>query len=456
VKHCMALALAGALVLSGCYDGSESTDTNPLAPSLDAAAVQVTTVADAGAGSLRAALAAAEQDSSITRIQFSSGLGTIALVAPLSYAGPQALKLQGAGATLDASGLTAGTLTALLVDGAAGFAIQDLSIVNSPGTALTVKVPATATGTFAVELTRFTAKNAQLHGVLINDQAHYFEDPETESQDGSDAALQVRVTASLFEGNGFGAADQDGLRVNEGGAGNLDFVALGTVFTGNGADGLELDERGAGDAVFTVQQSTLLNNGAKVNDPIDFDDGMDVDEFADGSLIGRVIQTTANDNFEEGFDLNENDAGDLRIDMDQVQASGNAEEGVDLEEDDDFIGGGDLIADLRNVTTLRNGSSDGDAGLKLRERGDGSILSRIVQATASDNLIDGIQIREQDGGSVDAQIVNSTASGNDGNGVRVRGEGVAKLQSVTAEGNGADDFTADAGITMTQVGTTVP
>jgi hypothetical protein len=150
-------------------------------------------------------------------------------------------------------------------------------------------------------------------------------------------------------------------------------------------------------------------------------------------------------------DLNENDAGDLRVEMTQVEANGNPEEGVDLEEDDDFIGGGDLVADLRQVTTLENGSAGGDAGLKLRERGDGTIQSDIVNATASANHIDGIQLREQDAGLVDTRIVGATASLNAGNGLRLRGEGQARVQALTAEGNGLLPLAADAGIAVIEV-----
>ncbi|HEU5039912.1 MAG TPA: hypothetical protein VFT84_03765, partial [Gemmatimonadales bacterium] len=300
---------------------------------------------------------------------------------------------------------------------------------------------------FAVTLERFTASGNVLHGVLINDQAEYFTDPESTSPDGSAAGLVVRVTGSRFEANGFGLIDQDGLRVNEGGEGSLDFEARGSSFSGNGADGVELDERAAGDAVFSIQQSEVLGNGTF--DASDFDDGLDVDESGDGSIVGTVIQVTASDNAEEGLDLNENDAGDLRVEMTQVEASRNGEEGVDLEEDDDFIGGGDLVVSLRNVTTRDN--TGGDAGLKLRERGDGAILGRIVNPVSTGNAGDGIQLREQDGGLVGAEIVSAIASDNAANGVRLRGEGEVKLQSLTADGNGDLPVAADAGIVVTEV-----
>jgi hypothetical protein len=448
VKRCSAFALAGALVLAGCDDSTDGNDASPLAPAFGAAIVRVTGGADAGPGSFRAAIAAAELDPSITRVQLAPGVGTITLSSPITYGGSQALTIQGSGAELDAGGIAIGE-AALLVEVASGLSIRDLTISNSPGTGVTIKVPAGATGIFTVELERFTARNNGLHGVLINDQAGYFDDPESTSPQGSAAGLVVRVTESRFEENGFADLDQDGLRVNEGGAGSLDFLAVGTAFVGNGADGLELDERASGDVTFTVQQTAFQDNGTM--DPADFDDGFDVDEASSGSVIGRVVRVTANGNAEEGLDFNENDAGDLRVEMIQVEASDNSEEGVDLEEDDDFVGGGDLIADLRNVTTLGNGSAGGDAGLKLRERGDGSILSRIVNPVASGNLADGIQLREEDAGVADADVVSATASDNADSGLRLRGDGQVRVQSLTAEGNGDERIEADAGIVVTEV-----
>jgi len=445
VQRWSALAAAAAIAVAGCDDAAESA--GPLGPTLATASVGVTSAADAGPGSLRAAVAAASADPVVTRIQLAPGLGTIALAQPIAYTGTQPLAIHGAGAAIDASGLPAGAEAALVADATAGIAIRDLAISGSPGAGLTVKVPSAATGTVTVDLDRVTIAGNAGHGVLINDQAEYFNDPNSTSSGGSAAGLVVRVTASTFEGNGFGDLDRDGLRVNEGGDGGIDFTALGSTFAANGADGIELDERAAGDAAFVLQQVEIQRNGPR--DPDDLDDGLDVDESGDGSVIGRLVQVTASDNLEEGLDLNENGAGDLRVEMTEVEASRNGEEGVDLEEDDDFIGGGDLVVSLRAVTTT--GNTGGDAGLKLRERGDGGILGRIVSPASTGNAEDGIQLREQDGGVVDAEIVSATASDNLANGVRLRGDGQVRIQSLTAACNGDDDILTDAGIVVTEV-----
>ena len=56
--------------------------------------------------------------------------------------------------------------------------------------------------------------------------------------------------------------------------------------------------------------------------------------------------------------------------MTNVEANGNLEEGIDFEEDDDLQDGGDMIATRSGHRGREHG---GDAGLKIRERGRGSI-----------------------------------------------------------------------------------
>ncbi len=449
MKRSTAFALAGALAVAACADSPDAPSAPSLDPSFAAgASTQVVNSADAGPGSFRQAILDANADPSITRIQVPSGVGAIPLSSTITYSGAQPLTIQGGGAVLDGSGLPAAA-SALVADGGGDLSIRDLTIGNAPGTGLTVKVPAGAAGVVTIELDRFTARDNHLHGTLINDQTFYFDDPASAAPDGSDAGLVVRVSASRFEGNGFGLIDQDGLRINEGGLGSLDVRVHGTTFADNGADGLELDERAAGDVAFILQQSALTGNGAFTAD--DFDDGIDVDEAGDGDLVGQFVQVTASENFEQGVDLNENDAGDIRVTMTQVEANGNNEEGIEFEEDDDFAGGGDIEANLRNVTTLGNGALDGDAGLKVREKGAGNLKARIMNATSSDNTIGGIQIREASGGDIDAEIVSATASNNAGDGLKLLGSGQVRVQSLTAAGNGGERIEADDAITVTEI-----
>jgi hypothetical protein len=403
------LLAAGATLLAACSDSSTETPLAPNPPGINAAmgaSAQVTTAANDGAGSLRAAIEAANADPSITHILIKNNLGTVALESPIHYLGSQALTINGSGLTLDGTALSAGE-PGFLADGGADLKITGLSIENAPGYGLQVEVPSNATGVKSLTLDRFTVRNSGLHGVLMNDQATPLLSPNPEdgdvidpavAQGGSDAGVVVRITNSTFENNGFEALDNDGVRINEGGNGHLDFSISGSNTTGNGADGIELDERGAGNAVFSVMHTSITENGFfDLNTPPedrDLDDGIDVDEWGDGDVIGRFVQVNANDNAEQGVDLNENEAGDLKVTMVNVEGSRNGQEGIEFEEDDDVAGGGNIDADLRGITTNGNGvpgleddeGGSGDGGLKSREKGNGDNYTRIVGAVSSNNL----------------------------------------------------------------------
>ena len=72
-------------------------------------------------------------------------------------------------------------------------------------------------------------------------------------------------------------SDRDGLRVNEGGEGDLTItVRVLALLEDNGADGIEVDERGAGDVRVEMFGTRLTRNGPF--DPTDLDDGFDIDE----------------------------------------------------------------------------------------------------------------------------------------------------------------------------------
>ncbi len=448
------IVVAGLVVIAGCSD-------NPSAPvsanvggvstivSLDQS-VRVTTNADAGPGSFRSAVLAANGDAGIAAIKFDKDLGTILLESPVTFTGPQALEIKGADGDISGASLAAGE-DAFVADGGGDLTISRLTVRNAPGVGIKILVPSTKTGIVSVTLDNVIMRSNGEQGALINDQSGYLIDPESVSSDGSEAGLRVRVKGSSFLDNGFGSIDQDGLRVNEGGLGDLDAVIVHTKVIANGGDGIELDERGAGSAIFTVEHSQLDRNGSFSS--LDYDDGIDVDEAGDGAIDATFNHVTVNGNFEQGVDLNENDAGELRVFMNKVEASDNAEEGVEFEEDDDFAGGGDIIALLKSVTTLRNGANDGDAGLKIREKGDGNISAEIEKPVSSDNLIGGILIREDGAGNLDATVENAIASGNNGSGIKFdensTGNLAGRVLKATASGNSGAGIAAEQALSGT-------
>src|SRR5262245_53538745 len=305
-----------------------------------AADVAVTNANDSGPGSFRAAIAAANGDPSIGRVVF-AGVGTVELAGTVEYTGAQGLEIVGNGAVLDGSLLAADT-DAFAAETPGNLTVRTLTVRDASGEGLSYQVPGGSSATKTVTLDRVQVLGNGSHGVLVNDQdfAEQAGDPdegEPPNPAGSDASVVVSVAKSTIVGNGNQGNDRDGIRVNEGAAGELAFTLADTRVEGNGGDGVELDERGAGGVDFDVSGSKLTENGPF--DPEDFDDGMDVDESLDGDVTGTVTRTIASDNFEEGLDLNENDAGDMNLSLSQLQANGNREEGIDLEEDDDFAGG---------------------------------------------------------------------------------------------------------------------
>lgn len=410
--------------------------------------VRVTNANDTGSGSLRAAVALANADPSVRKIELRPGLAPIGLATPVEVTGAQALQIVGNGGTLDGSALDGAADAALLVTGGGDLTVRTLTVQGTPQEGIEVRVPSGATGTTKIVLGAVQILGNRGHGVLVRDQAN----PDvTEPPDpaGSDAGLDVTVTGSRFSGNGFGALDRDGLRVDEGAGGSLRFSVTGSRFEGNGADGVELDERGDGGVAFDVDKTEITGNGAYDVTLEDLDDGMDVDESGVGSIVGRVTASRVSDNLEEGLDLNENDAGDLRVELSNVEASRNGEEGVDLEEDDDYAGGGDLTATLARVTA--DGNKGGDAGIKIREKGDGNLSSTVRSAHASDNDTRGIQLREDGNGDLADLVERSTTSGNASHGIDLD-ENDDGLLTATAR-RGTSSTNGGAGVRADQGGT---
>jgi hypothetical protein len=475
----LASAIVGAILLTACSDSTESLlSSEAVAFSYSPGAAHVTNNNAAGPGSFAEAVQRANNDASIHRIQFAPNVGTVVVAQPVVFTGGQALAIQGSGATLDGSDLAAGQ-GLFAANGGGDLWLRNLSVRRAPGIGITVALPGSATGTVKVTLHDVNVSDNGSHGVLINDQKEYFTDPNSTSQEGSAASLDVRVFHSRFEGNGFTDLDQDGLRINEGGDGDLRAEIVLTHVEGNGGDGIELDERAAGDVAVGVQGTALEGNGSF--SPADFDDGMDIDENGTGSIIGSFVASSATGNYEQGFDLNENNEGDLRVDMMQVKAIGNAEEGIEYEEDDDAAGGGDIVATLVNIVARENGAEDGDAGLKLREKGAGNLSAVLTNVEASRNFVSGIQLREDSDGDHSGRIRNAVTQGNDGDGIEFdengagnlaggvvhalstgntgagihadqasSGTGALLLVNVTLTGNTAGEIIANAGVTVTQ------
>ena len=416
-----------------------------------------------GPGSFAQAILDANDDPTITRIQFTGKVGTVWLSSTVVYTGPQPLTIEGNKAIIDG---TYANAAAIVANGGGDLTVRHLTVRSAPGEGIDVAVPGEATGTIRVTLFHVVIANNGGHGVLVNDQVDPSapEPPARPDSDGSAAAVHVKVHASRFIHNGYTVSDRDGLRVNEGGTGDLTIDITQSVFEENAADGVEVDERGEGSVYVQMHGSLLRANGPF--DPADLDDGFDIDELDGGSIVGAIVSTKALDNFEEGFDFNENDNGDLRVDMYDVEASRNGEEGIDYEEDDDYGSSGDLVSTFALITA--NDNRYGDGGLKIREKQAGDLQVAVdgVEANGSgfvdgvpvlDEDVDpeadaddinepvvvaGVHIRETGAGNASVLVANAVANGNSGNGVEIReaddGDLNAQVTTAHAEDNVVD------------------
>jgi hypothetical protein len=379
-------------VLAACADDATlpTTPTASLAKGAATGVMQVTSAASDGPGSVRAAFAAASADPSITRIALRPNLGAIMLTEGLTFTGTQDLVIEGRRAVLGGSLLPADT-PALFATGGGDLVVQQLTIRGATGTGMTVAIPAAATGTIRLTYRDVRFEGNASHGLLINDQAEYLVDEFSESQDGSAASLDVEITGSTFVNNGRIALDRDGLRVNEGGLGNLRAVMRDVLVEANGGDGVELDERGTGSVLVDVRHVDILRNG-DFDLVVDPDDGLDIDEQGDG----------------------------------------------------------DIVATISQVVVRRNGAADGDAGLKLREKGEGNLFTTIAQVEATDNVVGGVLVREDANGTLTASFQQVTATGNDADGIEFDENGAGNLVGRVASSTVRDN--GDAGVDADQAG----
>ncbi|MGE0441703.1 MAG: hypothetical protein AB7L66_18170 [Gemmatimonadales bacterium] len=467
-----------AAVLAGCAGDALAPDSPSSADqalSLDrgserSAVIFVTTEADAGPGSFRAALEAANANPRIRSIRFKHGVRHVATAAELSYTGAQDLSVEGDDAVVDASGAGGNGLVAT---GGGSLDITRLTIQNAPGNGLVLTVPAGATGVVSLTLDRFAARGNGLYGVLMDDQAPE-QDTHAPTGSDSDAGIYFELRRSVIEDNGkSGPSDFDGARVQEGGNGSIVARIIDSRIALNGADGVEYDERGEGNVEFEVLHSTFVQNGPQ--DPNDLDDGFDIDEIGGGDVRGRMIDVDLDRNFDQGIDFDESDGGSVHLTLVDVRTRGNGLEGIKVSED----GNGDVQVFGNRVISANSATEEGAVyeeegegdisvrlvqatfsgnakeNLEITEADEGSIFARLTQVTAVGSVGDeGILIEETDGGSVDAALTRVTSNGNTKEGLEIAQEtagadtGSLVLRRVNLDGNTGGPLTAE-GVTVT-------
>jgi len=340
--------------------------------------------------SLQTAIANANVDSSIEKIIFAKN-AHIKLTAPVIYTGTQDLTLLGRGALIDGS--SAGSfeldadLTAVTEDGtlvfntAADLSFKKLTVANSATRGIVVNIPVDASGDdISVSLQNVHIIDSALYGLHIDDNADEFDDGVS----GSAIGIDLRINNSSFTGNGTGAIDFDGIRVDERAEGDIEAFITNTKIDRNGGDGIELDEAGEGDVDASMINVSLNNNG--FYNEADLDDGFDIDEADNGSINVKLVRLTVNSNMDEGLDFDEAGEGDVEVTLRRVEAINNAGEGLKVDEED----AGDIEARLKQVKFANNG----DDGIQLTELGEGKIEASLNQVKAIANDKYGIKMEQ--------------------------------------------------------------
>ena len=451
--------LALALVWAGCSDSPVEPASDLEAPSAESLVAPPAT----DAASLQAALDAASASGGSIIIQ-----GEIVLDDPLTYSGDEALTLigrRGARIVGPTNEIAAPSLSnarvgeetvgdGLQILGEPDLIIRNVDFEGQTGHGIYFELTGDATGTVQVDFSNVGFEGQGLTGMWVEDQAGGSEAlPEPINSDASIhlAFRNVTVTNTGFaedeaqscrplpEEDGCPWADFDGMRINEGGLGDITFSITGAVFTGNAGDGIELDETGAGSAAGSVSRSAFNLNGLQPQFPADVEDGFDIDEVGEGGVSLTMTNVDVNDNIDEGVDLDENAGGDVFFKARNLVTTGNVDENIKItESEDDPTGEGDIILDLVGVTA--NGSLD-SRGARFEEFGVGGVVGSIQNSTFSDNTEDdGLRIDEEGTGSVDVALTRVASSGNDGQGLQVTENGLGDIEmSIVASefaGNG--------------------
>lgn len=494
--------LSLALVAGACSD--DPVEPAAEGPSTVLAEAPPSAIGDAAA--FQAALDDAAGSARPSTIRLAPG-AHIALEAPLVYPGANPLRVRGHGATL--VGPDDGN--AFEATGGGDLRIEDLTVEGAAEHGIHAIVPADRTGTYSLQLRGVTLAHHGFAGLWVDDQVH-----------GSPAGVDVQIRDSRIVGNntaGVGEgtdladlADKDGVRVNEGGPGDLVLDVRDSWFEGNEADGLELDETGPGDVVSSVRRSWFVDNGRQRQFPDDLEDGFDIDEAGEGSIRATFLRVHADGNFDEGLDLDEAGSGDVDLELIRVVASGNADENVAVGEDVELepletVDGGLLFPEIPATNTgslyvrltqvTANGSVAGD-GMAFEEFGVGDLRVTGTGVTVEDNDDEGIQLVEDAGledrdpadpstnapdfatGELEFTLRRYDAAANDGDGLGVEeygwgdvrgalvasriafsgddgiqvdqadpGGGLLRLVNVTFDGNDDDDVNSDVEVVRT-------
>jgi len=402
----------------------------------------VTSGADSGPGSLRAALTVAADTAGPIFVVTEDD---IEAESTLTYAGREPLAIHGNGQTIKMSAnatilaVTEGadlTVNDLKLAGPGGFSITNRGDdTDSGGKGIFVDVRDDQTGVVHVVLEDVAISGVAYHGVHVSDcdLADDCGGGSGGGGDGAPASIVVQLANVEIRNVGTGTFDADGIRVDERGDGDIHYSASRSTFRDIGADGVELDEGDAGDVVATVIANRFLDNGSYCDPEVlspslpsgpegEFEDGemseADVPANVAGSADDRcfereilIYDTGFVESYQividldDGIDIDEAGEGDLRLVMLDSEIRGNLDEGVDLDEED----AGNAVVSYIRSTAEKNT----DDGFRISESGSGDLIGTVFAVTATDNGGYGIRFDQDGAGDVSVDVYKTETSNND-------------------------------------------
>ncbi|MCY4262498.1 MAG: hypothetical protein OXC97_04190, partial [Candidatus Dadabacteria bacterium] len=362
--------------------------------SANAKTIMVSQSADSGPGTFRDAIAQVNGDSSVSNIKFKPKLATVWLKTPVIYSGTQSLIIDGADGTISQKGSS----DLFVVKSGADISLFNISFTRALKSGVTVNVPpGDAARNQTVLLKNVTLKQNGWYGL-------HFDDQSGGDGGGVDSASSLRLVVidSKVEKNNNpalapSASDKDGIRVDEGGVGDVTVVIVRSSFDKNAAEGIEIDETGPGDVILNVSGSSFNSNGSQPQKLSDLEDGLDVDEAGPGSIRVNITESAVSLNRDEGIDLDEADEGEIYFTAVDIKASRNTDENIKITQ----LGSGNITALLRE--TVVKDSLDGD-GVKLEsfdngkdENPVGAVFVSIDRSSFTFNDSDDLQIEAASG-----------------------------------------------------------
>ncbi|MBX7112268.1 MAG: hypothetical protein K1X87_10550 [Dehalococcoidia bacterium] len=397
------------------------------ASTAEAATAFVTSSADSGPGTFRAAIEAANASSSVNLIVLTNTL-PVQLTSQVTYTGNQDLVIQGnsvlSNRVIQGNGY-GGNAVAEGCDalfrssgGARNLTFQSVTFQNTYCSAVVIYASDSSQTTRTVTLTKTIIQHADGYGLEMY-------------EGGSPAATSWVLTMTNSHVEDTALCFGDGVAVYEHGWGGIRATITGSSSSNNGGTGLDLEEEDDGDISLTATMSSFNGNGE-----VDPESVSTAGADDDSTLVGALADSgpTAQCCDYDGINVDENDLGRVTIVLQTVvQASGNAGHGINVHENYD----GDISFTASGVIANDNCND----GIHVREYGNGSLSAQLVNVTTAENWDDGTDIDENGNGNLRVQATASSANsnGDDGYDLDEGCDGSATFVFTVVSANNNDD-----------------